>query len=105
MESSSPPWSIVDFWDELDTDAVVIGHDDVRDFNPENILPKSNNVLASVRKWISPTEYDGDRSEYRAHLSSHHPGTGGWVFDSDPYRQWHGGQEHGILWVRGKIMI
>ena len=89
------------FWDALDADTVVISPSDVRDFNPENLLPKSDRDQASIINWLNPTPYDGDGSDYQAHLSSHLPGTGNWIFDSDIYRQWHDSKEDGILWIRG----
>ena len=100
MESSS---SSAGFENEFDTDTVVISPDDVNDFNPENILPKSDDIQASIHNWLNPTQCDGDGSEYQAHLSSHLPGTGKWVFDSKIYQQWHDSDELGILWIRGKM--
>jgi hypothetical protein len=97
----SPGFVDVDFWGEFDQDAVVIDRDDVSDFNAENILPLSEDAMAKIRKWLQPTKYDGDGSEYQAHLSSHLPGTGDWVFGSKIYQQWHNSEEHRILWVRG----
>lgn len=89
---------------EFDADAVVIDHLDISDFNPENILPESDESQSSIRHWLKPTIYEGDGSEYEAHLSSHLPGTGTWVFDSPTYRQWHDDNECGLLWIRGMII-
>ena len=91
------------FWNEFDAETLLIGPDDVSDFNPENLLPKSDQIQASIFNWLSPTQYDGDGSDYQAHLSSRLLGTGDWVFDSNVYRQWHDSDEHGILWIRGTI--
>ncbi len=100
LDSSS---SSVGFWNEFYTDAVVISPDDIKGFNPENILPKSDEIQHSILDWLNPTQYVGDGSEYQTHLSSHLPGTGKWVFDSNVYQQWHDSDQYGILWIRGKL--
>lgn len=93
--------NLVEFWSEFDDDAIVIAREDVGDFNAENILPQDNNTLQHILTWLNPTNYDDDGSEYQKHISSHLPGTGDWVFESEVYQQWHDSNEHGILWVRG----
>ena len=87
--------------DSEDDDAVVIGSDDVCDFNPEHILPQPERVLAQIRAWLNPTEYDHDGSEYQKHLASHLAGTGQWVYSSTVYQEWHEGDVHGTLLIRG----
>ncbi|KAK0631066.1 hypothetical protein B0T17DRAFT_616636 [Bombardia bombarda] len=61
----------MDSVDDDDDDAVVIGRDDVCDYNEDNILPQSEQTLKQIRAWLNPTEYDHDGSEYQKHLSSH----------------------------------
>ena len=82
-------------------DAVLLGRDDVSDFNEENILPQSPDTLAKIRKWLQPTCYDDENSEYSKHLSSHLNGTGLWLVRSDAYKEWFSNEEHGLLWIRG----
>ncbi|RDL35394.1 uncharacterized protein BP5553_07325 [Venustampulla echinocandica] len=87
--------------DKSNEDVVVIGSEDVRDFNPDNILPLPGDSICKIRSWLNPTEFDCEGSEYRKHLYSHLAGTGRWVFSSSIYQQWHGSQKDGILWIRG----
>lgn len=82
-------------------DAVVLGRDDVSDFNPDNILPLPENKLAKIRAWLQPTEYEGDESEFKKHLTAHLDGTGDWLLSSREYATWHSGRENGLLWIRG----
>jgi hypothetical protein len=82
-------------------EAVVIGPHDVLGYNEDNILPQHHDTILQIRTWLQPTDYDGRDSEYQKHLASHLPGTGIWFLDSDIYRKWHDGDEHGMLWARG----
>ncbi|KAH8895430.1 ankyrin [Thozetella sp. PMI_491] len=82
-------------------DAVVVGRDDVSDFNPENILPQPPEILAKIRSWLQPTDYDAEGSEFRKHSDSYLPGTGEWILSSDTYRKWHASSDDGLLWIRG----
>jgi hypothetical protein len=81
--------------------AVVVGPDDVLGYNEDNILPQHHDTILQIRAWLQPTDYEGKGSEYQKHLTSHLPGTGNWLLDSDMYRKWHDGDEHGMLWARG----
>ncbi|KAF2231818.1 ankyrin [Viridothelium virens] len=89
------------FWEDIDQDFVVIKPEDLNDFNADNILPQPEETVNKLRTWLTPTQYGHEGSEYQKHLSSHLVGTGSWVFESHSYQQWHDGEEHGILWVRG----
>lgn len=84
-----------------DDDFVPIEYDDLSDFSAERLPPQLDGVLDQSRTWLCPTKYSGDGSEYEKHLSSHLHGTGTWVFETEAYRQWYDGHEHGILWIRG----
>jgi hypothetical protein len=84
-------------------DAVLVRHDDVLDFNDENILPQTSTTITKIRAWLQPTDFDGEGSEYQKHLSLHLSGTVDWVLASDAYREWHTTSEHGMLWVRGRV--
>ncbi|KAH8886459.1 ankyrin [Thozetella sp. PMI_491] len=84
-----------------DPDAVVLNRDDASDFNPENILPQPADVLAKIRKYLEPTDYDVTAGEFKKHLESHLDGTGRWFLRSGAYPEWHASQEHGLLWIRG----
>jgi hypothetical protein len=85
-------------WDE---DAVFIDRDEVSDFNPDNILPLSADKLAKIREWLQPTEYEGEDSAFKKHLSARLAGTGKWLAESTEYKDWHDGDHSGLLWIRG----
>ena len=85
---------------DSDGDAVVVGPGDLQDFNSENILPLAPADLVKITKWLQPTPYDFERSEYSRHRASHLVGTGKWLVSSDIYQQWHSG-DNGILWIKG----
>lgn len=87
--------------DSSDSDAVMVGPDDIRDFNKENILPLPAEDLKRIRDWLQPTPYDIERSEYSRHLESHLAGTGQWLISTNTYQQWHGGGANGLLWIKG----
>ncbi|KAF5514408.1 Ankyrin-2 [Colletotrichum fructicola] len=82
-------------------DPVILTHDDVRDYNEDNILPQTPETLAKIREWLQPTGYDDDSSEYKKHLSFHLDGTGDWLLSSLRYHTWHDGSDNGLLWIRG----
>ncbi|WAO83058.1 Hypothetical protein NCS54_00023800 [Fusarium falciforme] len=84
-----------------DNDVVVVGRDDVSNYNPDNILPESEDTIAKIRQWLRPTEYSLDGSEYRKHLASHLANTGEWLPRLDRYKTWHDSPDHGLLWIRG----
>ena len=84
-------------------DAVVVGRDEVLEFDEETILPQPPETIAKIRAWLKATEYDGEGSEYRKHVSSHTSGTGSWFLASDTYQEWHRSDEHGMLWARGSL--
>lgn len=84
-----------------DSDVVLIDHDDVSNYNPDQILPQPPKVLCAIRAWLQPTAYDIAGGEYRKHLASRAPGTGAWLTASATYQQWLHGAEHGLLWIRG----
>jgi hypothetical protein len=85
-------------------DAILVGADDVSEFNEDIVLPQSPEVIARIRKWLQPTSYDGSDSEYWKHLSSHLAGTGTWLLSSPTYQEWHSSPDMGILWILGNRM-
>jgi hypothetical protein len=82
-------------------DAVMVGRDDVSNYNEANILPESPATLERIRAWLRPTSYNLDSSEYRKHLASHLPGTDDWLTSSTTYSQWRDSVVHGMLWIKG----
>jgi len=89
---------------EWEQDAVIVGVDDISDFNEDNILPHSPEDILKIRQWLQPTPYDDSDSEYKRHLSSHLAGTSTWLFSSPTYEEWQSSQEMGILWIRGTFI-
>ncbi|KAJ5198176.1 uncharacterized protein N7498_007293 [Penicillium cinerascens] len=57
--------------DSEESDAVMVGPGDIRDFHKENILPLPAEDLKKIRDWLQPTSYDLERSEFSRHLESH----------------------------------
>ncbi|KAJ5554058.1 hypothetical protein N7513_004017 [Penicillium frequentans] len=85
---------------DSDSNTVLIQAGDVQDFNSDNILPLPAKELAEITKWLQPTPYDLERSEYSRHRASHLLGTGTWLTSSQIYQQWHSG-DNGLLWIKG----
>lgn len=77
---------------ESDDGAVIIDRDDVSNYNPEQILPESPEVIQKLRAWLKPTPYDLESSEYRKHLGSHVRGTGDWLKTGSSYKDWLQGE-------------
>ncbi|KAK1637418.1 ankyrin repeat-containing domain protein [Colletotrichum phormii] len=86
---------------QSEDDAVIIDRDDVSNYNPEQILPESSEVIQKIRAWLKPTSYDFESSEYRKHLGSRAPGTGDWLTASQSYKYWLQSENTGLLWIKG----
>ncbi|KAF5263184.1 hypothetical protein FOXYS1_6075 [Fusarium oxysporum] len=90
--------------DELDApldDMIMVDQSYFADQNTSNVLPQDNATLERLHNWLKPTKYTGDGSELEKHTSSHLQGTGQWLIDSSVFQVWHGGNDDGILWIRG----
>ncbi|CAH0045009.1 unnamed protein product [Clonostachys solani] len=87
--------------DETLSDAVVLGQDDISDFNEQGILPVPDETKAKIREWLQATPYSAQNGEYDKHRLSHLEGTGDWLLDSKPFTTWHGSEDQGLLWIRG----
>lgn len=57
-------------------------------------------VRAKIQKWLSPTEFSSESSDFNKHLRSYVPKTGEWLRSSDRFTQWHQ-QGNTALWVNG----
>lgn len=85
-----------------ETDAVLIDRDDVSNYNPDNVLPRSAEEIKRIREWLEPTSYNISGGEFRKHLASHLPSTGKWLVSTDEYKQWlRGVDKCGLLWIKG----
>ncbi|KAK4206451.1 ankyrin-2, partial [Rhypophila decipiens] len=82
-------------------DVDIINRDDVSNYNPENILPETPEVISEIREWIAPTDYNHESGEFQKHRASHMPGTGEWLFATPNYLKWHDAEDHGLLWIKG----
>lgn len=87
--------------DYSEPDAIIIDREDVSNYNPDQILPKSTEDIKTIRKWLEPTSYAIAGGEFRKHLSSHAPGTGRWLTSTEEYQQWLHLEERGLLWIKG----
>ncbi|KAJ5366647.1 hypothetical protein N7541_000588 [Penicillium brevicompactum] len=83
------------------SDTVMVGRDDVHDYNENNILPLPASDLKAIREWLQPTPYDAERSEFARHLESYLAGTGKWLISTNTYQEWHSGDTNGLLWIKG----
>lgn len=63
-----------------------------------NLTPED---LANLQKWLQPTDYMAESSEFNRHLSSQAPGTGLWICDTPRFQQWHDSDDHSSLWIKG----
>ncbi|KAF4626209.1 hypothetical protein G7Y89_g11952 [Cudoniella acicularis] len=86
---------------EQDLDFVVLGDQDIVNFNAAGLLPQSTKCLQLIQQWLKPTACDAESSEYRKHLASCTPSTGKWVLKEDDYQKWFHGSDHGALLVKG----
>ncbi|KAJ5635238.1 ankyrin 2-3/unc44 [Penicillium longicatenatum] len=82
-------------------DAILVSLEDVRDFNKDNLLPLPAEDIIKIRKWLRPTPYDQEKSEFSRHLASHLVGTGKWLISTGTYQQWRQNDDNGILWIKG----
>ena len=83
---------------EEDQDYILLGPEDVEGFDVHCLQPLTSGDIDTICKWLSPTAYASESSEYRKHLSSRLPGTGSWLETSNEYRDWQG--DKGALWVK-----
>lgn len=84
-----------------DQDFVLLGDKDLADFNAHGLLPQSLEDINKIRKWLDPTDYASDSSEYNKHKTSYTAGTGKWIRETEQYQQWMTSPEHGSLWIKG----
>lgn len=85
---------------ESEQDFIVV---DALDLNDGLPTPLTHTELEKLQTWLSPTDYAGDDSEFAKHSTAHLSGTGTWVDETTPYRQWLSSETEGILWIRGTL--
>lgn len=63
-------------------------------------IAQSPQTRAKIQKWLSPSEYAAESSDYNKHLRSYCPHTGEWLRQSSSYLAWHH-ETKSALWVNG----
>ena len=56
--------------------------------------------LSLIYKWLQPTDYMAESSEFHRHLSSQAPETGLWICNTPRYQKWHESDAQGF-WIKG----
>jgi ankyrin repeat protein len=79
---------------------VLVEDDDLADYNEAGILPQPAKIQTEIQKWLQPTDYNAESSEYNKHLTSYVLGTDLWIQETEAYKQWHDSPDHGSLWVK-----
>ncbi|CAH0043945.1 unnamed protein product [Clonostachys solani] len=92
MAPTERPW---------DDDTVMVGRNDLRDFNEEGLIPLPDEKVEAIRAWLQPTSYSAENSECSKHRASHLAGTGDWLWNAPSYTEWHESHEHGMLLIKG----
>lgn len=86
---------------EEHADYVVISAVDARQGSQDSTYaPQPPQIQAMIHKWLCPSEYAAESSDYNKHLRSYCPNTGEWLSHSDRYLSWHNGGET-ALWING----
>ena len=87
---------------EQQDDFVIVGIEDARpvDIVEPELLPLEPKKVQQIQDWLHPTDYRSEGSEYNKHLNAHLDGTGNWIEDTEEYRQWHGAEHRGSLWIK-----
>ncbi|KAL8993810.1 MAG: hypothetical protein Q9169_006066 [Polycauliona sp. 2 TL-2023] len=84
-----------------DPDYVLINPADALSSDQDSVhAPQPPHILAKIQKWLCPSEYAAESSDYNKHRRSFCPNTGEWLRQSDRYRQWHNTGES-ALWING----
>lgn len=78
-------------------DFVLINNSDIEGSKVLGVKP---GVVLKLKKWLEPTDYDSDVSEYKKHLNAHVQGTAQWVLETEQYQKWHGTDHIGDIWIR-----
>ena len=81
-------------------DFVILGKEDLSNHNADGLLPFPDDQIARIQRWLQPTDYPSESSEYNRHLSSHLPGTGDWIRVTDEFEKWVHSLDFGCLWIK-----
>ncbi|KAL8656814.1 MAG: hypothetical protein Q9226_002552 [Calogaya cf. arnoldii] len=84
-----------------DRDYVLINADDARRTSEDSAYaPQPPHIRARIQKWLCPSEYAAESSDYNKHRRSYCPNTGQWLRHSTQYLTWHNSGES-ALWING----
>ncbi|ORY57845.1 ankyrin repeat-containing domain protein [Pseudomassariella vexata] len=54
-----------------------------------------------IARWLAPSDYLGDSSEYQRQLALRIPDTALWLLETEQYNRWQQSRMFGTLWVKG----
>lgn len=84
-----------------ENDFVLVNADDAK-LNTAGSLPPPVSISerAKIQKWLCPSEFSSQSSDYNKHSRSYVPHTGEWLRQTEAFRRWI---DHGrtALWVNG----
>ncbi|KAL4998443.1 ankyrin repeat-containing domain protein [Aspergillus recurvatus] len=64
------------------------------------VVDRVNIPCSPDERWLEPTAYLGESSEFQQHLNWLVPGTGEWIEQTAEFEQWQRSPSHGALWVK-----
>ncbi|KAL8860194.1 MAG: hypothetical protein Q9178_003458 [Gyalolechia marmorata] len=86
---------------DVDAEYVVVNAGDARQSSDDSTdAPQPPHIRAKIQKWLCPTEYAAESSDYNKHRRSYCPNTGEWLRQSSQYLQWYNDGK-AALWVNG----
>jgi len=85
--------------DEENDFVLVTAHDAYPSAQGNLLPPVAPQERTKIQKWLCPSEFASESSDYNKHLRSYVPHTGQWLRQSASFTQWH--DNGGTLWVNG----
>ncbi|KAL4989608.1 ankyrin repeat-containing domain protein [Aspergillus falconensis] len=64
------------------------------------VVDKLDVPSSAEERWLEPTAYVGESSEFQQHLNWLVPGTGEWIEKTPEFEQWQRSPSHGALWLK-----
>ena len=80
-------------------DFVLLGDKDMEGFNTAGLLPQLPVDIEKIQRWLQPTDFASDSSEFRKHSASYVEGTGLWIQKTEQFQQWRT-SSNGVLWIK-----
>ncbi|KAH7142003.1 ankyrin repeat-containing domain protein [Dactylonectria macrodidyma] len=66
-----------------------------------DLISDQARTLEATLDWLTPTDYDGDGSEYHKHAGIKVPGTSDWLFEHHDFQSWSSSTDRDLLWIKG----